>query len=122
MVIVPEQRDLEVEALLLNKDIGFVHERQPAEVKIDAFNFTQYGVIPAQIIDISDDAVQDDVLGWTYKLKVALEQSSINVDGKEVELTPGMTVTAEVKTGERRIIEYFLSPLLRGLDEGIRER
>ena len=113
---------MEVEAQLLNKDIGFVSEGQKAEVKVDAFNFTKYGIIPAEIINISDDAVQDENLGWTYKLKIAMEKSHLTVKGKDVELTPGMTVTAEVKTGDRKIIEYVLSPLLRGLDESARER
>ena len=122
MTIVPEQRKLEVEALLLNKDIGFVREGQKAEIKVDAFNFTKYGIIPAEISDISDDAVQDENLGWAYKLKVAMEKSHLNVKGKDVELSPGMTVTAEIKTGDRRIIEYVLSPLLRGLSESARER
>ncbi|OGT88686.1 MAG: hypothetical protein A2286_08720 [Gammaproteobacteria bacterium RIFOXYA12_FULL_61_12] len=122
LVIVPEQRQLEVEALLLNKDIGFVQEGQPAEVKVEAFNFTRYGVIPAQVTGISGDAVQDEKLGWVYKARIALERTHIDIEGKKVELSPGMTVTAEIKTGERRIIEYFLSPLLKGLDESVRER
>lgn len=122
MVIVPGQRQLEVEAQLLNKDIGFVREGQPAEIKIDAFNFTRYGVIPAQVTGISDDAVPDEKQGWVYKVRIAPERTHIDIKGKKVELTPGMTVTAEIKTGDRRIIEYFLSPLLKGLDESVGER
>lgn len=122
MVIVPETRRLEVEALLLNKDIGFVYEGQEVEVKVDAFNFTKYGVIPARVGNISDDAIQDEKLGWVYKLKIALERSHLHVDNKNVALAPGMTVITEVKTGNRRIVEYFLAPLLRGIDESITER
>ena len=122
MLVVPEQTELEVEAFLLNRDIGFVWEGQEAEVKIDTFNFTKYGTIDAEVLDISNDAVQDEELGLVYLTKVLLKNSQILVKNKWVNLSPGMSVTVEVKTGKRRVIEYFLSPLLRYKQESIRER
>jgi len=122
MVIVPRDTELEVEALVLNKDIGFVEEGQVAEVKIDTFNFTKYGLVGAKIIHISNDAIADENLGLVYKAKVLLEKTQLWVDQKWVNLGPGMSVTVEVKTGKRRIVEYFLSPLLRYKQESIRER
>lgn len=118
----PKKRQLEVEAMLQNKDIGFFNQGQEAEIKVDAFNFTKYGVIPAKIVTISEDAVEDKNLGWAYKIKLTIERSNVNVKNKIVELTPGMTVNAKIKTGKRRVIEFFLSPLLRGVNESIRER
>ena len=122
MVIIPDQAVLEVEALVENRDIGFVREGQQVEVKIDAFPFTKYGIIPAEVTDLSNDAINDEVKGLVYKAKVTLKESRIRVDQKWVNLSPGMTVTAEVKTGTRRLIEFFLAPLLRYRQESIRER
>ncbi len=122
MKVVPEEVTIEVEALLANKDIGFVTEGQLAEVKIDTFNFTKYGLIDARIVDISNDVIEDQQLGWVFKMRLSLEQDSIVVAGKEVRLSPGMTATAEIKTGKRRLMEFFLSPLLRYKQESVRER
>jgi hemolysin D len=122
MVIVPEQSQLEVEAMLLNRDIGFVHEGQKAQVKIDTFNFTKYGLIDAEITSISDDAIQDENFGLVYTARIKLHQDELQIGDKWVKLSPGMSVTAEVKTGKRRLIEYFLSPLLRYKQESVRER
>jgi hemolysin D len=106
----------------LNRDIGFVEDGQPAEVKIDTFNFTRYGSIDGEIVDVSHDASTDEQLGLVYLTTVSLTRSSINVNDRLVNLTPGMSVTVEVQTGTRRVIEFFLSPLLRYQDESIRER
>lgn len=122
MKVVPGDVVIEVEALLPNKDIGFVTEGQLAEVKIDTFNFTKYGLIDARIVDISNDVIEDQQLGWVFKMRLSLEQDSIVVAGKKVRLSPGMTTTAEIKTGKRRLIEFFLSPLLRYKQESVRER
>lgn len=122
MKIVPENATIEVEALVQNRDIGFISEGQPAEVKVDTFNFTKYGLIDAELVNISNDAVEDQQLGWVFKLRLKLKQDDIAVDHKRVKLSPGMAVTAEIKTGQRRLMEYFLSPLLRYRQESVRER
>jgi hemolysin D len=122
MVIVPEQSQVEMDALILNKDIGFVHEGQKAAVKIDTFNFTKYGLIDAEIMTISDDAIQDENLGLVYSARIKLHQDGLQIDDRWVKLSPGMSATSEIKTGKRRLIEYFLSPLLRYKQESVRER
>lgn len=122
MVIVPNEHTLEVEALVQNKDIGFVHAGQAAEIKIETFPFTKYGIIDAEIRHLSNDAIADEKLGLIYAARVLMKKSVINVNGKQVNLTPGMAVTVEIKTGQRRLIEYFLSPLLQYGQESIRER
>jgi len=122
MVIVPEDAELQVEAMLLNKDIGFVEEGQKAEVKVDTFNFTKYGFIDGKILTISDDAIQDENLGLVYSARIQLDKDELQVGERMVKLSPGMSVTTEVKTGTRRLIEYFLSPLLRYKQESLGER
>ena len=122
MVIVPNEEGVEVEAIIQNKDIGFVNEGQTAEVKVDAFPFTKYGTIDAELISISNDAVPDEKLGLFFSARVLLKQSAMKIEEKLINLTPGMTVTVEVKTGKRRLIEYVLSPLMRHVSESGRER
>jgi hemolysin D len=123
MVIAPREGDLEVEAWIENKDIGFVNAEQNAEVKIEAFPFTRYGVIDGKVLTLSKDAVPIEKVGLVYTARVNLAKSTIRVENdKEVHLSPGMNVTVEIKTGQRRLIEYFLSPLLQASRESIRER
>jgi hemolysin D len=126
MVVVPKGSVLEVEAKLPNKDIGFVEPGQEAEVKIDAFPFTRYGTIPARVEFVSLDAVKDEesqTKEFTFPVRLSLSKSTIQLEnGRQAPITPGMSVTAEVKTGTRKPIEYILAPLKKyGLESG-RER
>lgn len=122
MVIVPKNNPLEVEAFIPNKDIGFVHEGQTAEIKIETFPHSRYGIIDAKVLSISHDAINDEKLGLIYSSLLRMQKSSINVDGKQVNLSPGMAVTVEIKTGQRRLIEYFLSPLIQNAKDSLHER
>jgi hemolysin D len=122
MVIVPRDDALEVEAYLENKDIGFVNAGQAAEVKIETFPFTKYGTIPASLVHVSRDAINDEKRGPIYSTRARLQRATVQVEDKTVNLTAGMAVTVEIKTGKRRVIEYFLSPLLQHGSESLRER
>ena len=122
MQIVPRESFIEVEALLENKDAGFVRVGQKATVKIDAFDYTRYGTIDAVVSHIAQDSQQDEQAGLVYATRVVLDRSSLMVDGREETVTPGMTVRVEIKTGERRVISYVLSPLLQHQREALRER
>jgi hemolysin D len=122
LMIVPKDGELIVEAMVLNKDIGFVREGQPAEVKLEAFPFTRYGVINGTVESISRDSVENKELGLVFPCLVKLAASQIHVETKSVALEPGFAATAEIKTGQRRIIEFLLSPLSRRVQEAGRER
>lgn len=122
LVIVPEEEPLEVEAMVLNKDIGFVRDGQEAVVKIDSFPYTRYGSIDGTVTTLSHDAIQDDQLGLVFQARVQLSRSQIDVEGVPVHLTPGMNVSVEIKTGQRRVIDYLLSPLQQHTGEAMRER
>ncbi len=122
MVIVPGDSTLEVEAVIQNRDIGFIRTGQAVEVKVDAFPFTHYGTIPGEIEDISRDVAEASETGTAYRCRVSLARSTIQAEGRWVQLAPGMSVSVEIKTGRRRLIEYFLSPLLRYAQESVRER
>jgi hemolysin D len=139
-VVVPLDSHLEIEVTLANDDIGFVHEGQDVEVKVHTFNFTHYGLLHGRVLSVSSDAIsreggetrqrgQDGKEGdrqqgqdLVYVARISLDQRQLKAGDKVVDLGPGMAVTAEVKTGSRRIIGYLLSPLARYEHDVLRER
>ena len=136
MIVVPDGAGLEVEAHVLNKDIGFVREGQEVRVKLEAFPFTDYGLVPGVVESISRDAIDlseyrepelSDTArpaqpGLVYAARIRLLSTTIKVQNKEHKLGPGLSVQAEIKTGQRKIIQYLLSPIAQSLDEAGRER
>jgi membrane fusion protein, hemolysin D len=122
MMIVPLAGGLEVEAWVDNKDAGFVRVGQPAALKIETFPFTRYGTVPGSVVSVSADAMTVERVGLVYLARIALDRDAMEVDGEMIKLAPGMSVTAEIQIGRRRVIEYFLSPLLRRSYEALRER
>jgi hemolysin D len=143
LVVVPADNYLEIEAMIPNRDIGFVREGQDAKIKVDAFNFNRYGLIDGKVESISPDAIarekppdkaSADQQGsedessepanqeLVYAARISIASTQMQVEDRLVNLNPGMAVTVEIKTGSRRIISYLLSPLLRYRQEALRER
>lgn len=142
MTIVPDGIGLEVEASVENKDIGFVREGQEVEVKLDAFPFTRYGLVKGRVRKLSHDATptvlppqdrsgakdgaassaQQPTSDLAYAAKITLDRDWIAVDGRNEQFQPGMRVSAEIKTGDRRVIDYILSPVMQTVSEAGRER
>ncbi|WP_303747728.1 HlyD family type I secretion periplasmic adaptor subunit [Stenotrophomonas pigmentata] len=122
MAVVPNQESLEVEATILNKDIGFIKRGQPVTLKVESFPYTRYGYLEGIVETVSHDAAQDENLGLVFPARIKLADAGLVIDGVEATLTPGMTLSAEIKTGKRRVIDYLLSPLKRHGVEAMRER
>jgi hemolysin D len=122
MVVVPEAGEVTAEVTIANQDIGFVSVGQTAAVKLETFSYTKYGTVQAEVRNVSADAVTDDKKGSYYPATIVLLQRDMLIDGKHIALSPGMNITAEIKTGRRRIIEYLLSPVQRTGNESLRER
>ncbi len=122
MTVVPLDVEVEVEAALPNREIGFVETGAAAEVKVDAFPFTRFGTLPATVVQVSRDTIADEKTGSVYPIRVRLKRDRSLPAGLLEHLTPGMAVTVEVKTGKRRIIEFLLSPVLQHASEAGRER
>lgn len=145
MRLVPTTGALEASVTVPNQEIGFVEAGQDAVVKIDAFNYLRYGTLPGRVVKLSADAVDPTAAARaaaeggaaasaagtgpggqqatpSYTATIALEQETVTVDGRAVRPTPGMTVTVDIKTGERRVAEFLLQPVLRYAEEGFRER
>jgi hemolysin D len=143
MMLVPSTSRLEIEAMVSNRDIGFVKPGQEAAIKVDTFSFTRYGLRQGQVISVSQDAITRDKpvdkngdkgVGTdnassepkgqelVYSARISLDRAQMQIDDRLVALAPGMAVTVEIKTGSRRIISYLLSPLVRYGQESLRER
>jgi hemolysin D len=122
MVIVPDSAQVTAEVAMENRDVGFVHVGQTAEVKLETFPFTRYGTVLATVTRVGADAVNDEKRGALFPATLTLQATHIDVEGKPVRLSPGMNLTAEIKTGKRRVIEYLLSPVQRAGNESLRER
>jgi hemolysin D len=122
MIVVPKDAEVTAEVVVDNKDIGFVNVGDPARVKLETFPFTRYGTIDARVRTVTADAVVDEKRGAIFPATLALARSAIDVDGKRIHLSPGMNLTAEIKTGKRRVIEYLLSPVQQTLGESLGER
>jgi len=141
--VVPSDSRLEIEAMVSNSDIGFVHSGQRAEIKVDTFNFTRYGLLHGRVLSVSRDAVvRDRQQGrpgeraldganetsepkgqeLNYSARISLDQTQMQIDDRIVNLSPGMAVKVEIKTGSRSILSYLLSPLRRYQQETLRER
>lgn len=144
LVIVPTESHLEIEAMVLNRDIGFVQAGQEAQIKVDTFNFSRYGLLHGRILSVSPDAITrdkpqgkaagDNSQGaenatsepkgqeLVYAAHISLDRTQMQVEDRMVNLSPGMAVTVEINTGTRRIISYLLSPLVRYKQDSLRER
>jgi hemolysin D len=122
MTIVPEHTPIELKAKVANKDIGFIKVGMPVAIKIDAFNFQRYGLIDGNVTKIGANAINDKKFGLIYEVYIKPKQVSLMVEGEEKYLIPGMTATAEFKVGSRRIIEFFVYPLIKYFNEGISVR
>lgn len=122
LAVVPSEESIEVEATVLNKDIGFVRAGQRVTVKIESFPYTRYGYLEGHVASVSHDAAQDEKMGLVFPARVRLQQATLNIDGTRVRMTPGMVLSVEIKTGRRRLIDYLLSPLRATSREALRER
>jgi hemolysin D len=143
LVLVPVDNYLELEAMVSNRDIGFVHAGQDAEIKVDTFPFTRYGLLHGKVLSVSQDAITRDKPADkanekapgaeasrseakdqepAYAARISLDRTQMQVGGKLVNLGFGMVVTVEIKTGSRTVLSYLLSPILRYKQESLRER
>ena len=143
--VIPQHGDIEIEVYVENKDIGFIQEGQDAYLKIEAFPFTRYGIVEAKVLRVGKDAIPDPdakqiegdpsrpaetraqagaqhVQSLVFPVTLVTDQKSIFAEGKHIPLSAGMSVTAEIKTGQRRIIDYILSPIKAVSSESLHER
>lgn len=125
MTLVPLNFPLEAEVSIETKDIGYVRIKDPVRIKLDAFPFQRHGTMEGDLRVVSEDAYATGTSGDskvpTYQARVELTNTTLHDVSKDVRFLPGMTVTAEIVVGERRVITYLAYPIIQGLDESLRE-
>ena len=131
--IVPEGTPLEVNAIVMNKDVGYVKEGQRCVIKVDTFDFQKYGTIEGKVEGVNPYSMEEkenkernkeaenESGGYPIRVKMLAEILKTK-NGDTYKIKPGMSVTAEVNVGKRRVIEFFLFPIIRYLDEGLKVR
>lgn len=124
LTVVPENTPLELDAQVMNRDIGHVHVGQRVINKVETYDFTRYGYIEGEVLWVGTDAMQDPKLGLVYpvRIKLAGTETPNSVNGRNGVVTAGMNITADIRTDQRRLIEYLLAPMLRYKQEALRER
>ena len=120
--VTPVNTPLLIKATVLNQDIGFVKEGMNVSVKIDTFNFQKYGMIEGEVKTVSKNSIQDEKLGPVYEVYITPLTHTLKVEGKDEDIRTGMSLAAEINVGKRRIIEFFIYPLIKYLDEGMSVR
>jgi hemolysin D len=142
--VVPSSDHVAIEAVVENRDVGFVRAGQPVEIKVEAFPYTHYGLIKGHVAQIARDAQPDPELtqqtrsgtqtlsespdalrrsgALVYVARIEMDEPALVVDGKRTPVEPGMAITAEIKTGKRTVLDYILSPIARAAHDALRER
>ena len=141
MTLVPINEALQAEVSVKNEDAGFVHVGQEVKLKLTAYPFQKYGMVNGEVTQVSADASDNgnannsnninganrssetpnsNALG--YRSIVTLKQQTLETNGKQLNLTPGMQVAAEIRLGDQTVMEYLLSPVRKAFQEAGRER
>lgn len=122
MNIVPDGTRMEVEAFIANKDVGFVHPGMNVEIKVETYNFQKFGVLNGKVREISPDSIEDKERGRIFRVMVDMEDNALHYDNKNLKVYPGMSVSAEIKTRKKKVIDFFLEPFQTYKSEALRER
>ena len=122
MTIVPKSAKMVVKAKVLNQDVGFIEANMPVSIKVDTYNFQKYGILNGKVTLVSPNSIEDEKLGPVYEVYIEPQNTTLLVEGKEQSIKFGMTTTNEIKIGKRRIIEFFIYPLIKYMDESIKVR
>ena len=120
MSVVPKDSKLAIKAKVMNQDIGFVEEGMDVSVKVDTFNFQKYGILKGVVTVVGANSIEDERLGPVYEVFITPENTTLVVEGKEQSIKAGMSTTNEINIGKRRIIEFFIYPLIKYSDESIK--
>ncbi len=122
IALTPANAPVIIKAKVLNRDIGFIKKGMPVSIKIDTYDFQKYGILKGTVKSISKNSIDDEQLGPVYEIYIIPNENTLLINGKEEKISTGMTLNAEIEIGERRIIEFFIYPLIKYLDEGISVR
>ena len=122
MTIVPKDASKQIKAKVLNQDVGFVEVGMPVSIKVDTYNFQKYGILDGVVTIVSPNSIDDEHMGPVFEVFIEPKNTTLLVEGKEQSIKYGMSTTNEIKIGKRRIIEFFIYPLIKYMDESIKVR
>ncbi len=122
MTIVPKDASKVIKAQVMNQDVGFIESGMPVSIKVDTYNFQKYGILDGVVTVVSPNSIEDERLGPVYEVYIEPKNTTLLVEGKEQTIKYGMSTTNEIKIGKRRIIEFFIYPLIKYMDESIKVR
>lgn len=118
MTLVPEGTPLELEVMAQSQDIGFIRKGMPVTIKLDTYDFQKYGTVDGLVMSVAQDSVKEDPQQAAIVFPVRIHPQAITLSKhSDKRLQTGMTVTAEINTGKRRMIEFFIYPVIKALDE-----
>ena len=122
IALTPVETPMLIKAQVLNKDIGFIHVGMPVSIKVDTYDFQKYGILDGTVKSISQNSIKDEKLGPIYEIYIIPKKDTFIIDGNEKKISTGMTLNAEINIGKRRIIEFFIYPIIKYMNEGISVR
>lgn len=122
IALTPIDAPVLIKATVLNKDIGFIKPDMPVSIKIDTYDFQKYGLLHGKVKSISQNSIENEELGPVYEIYIMPSGNFLMIDGKMQKISTGMTLNAEIEIGKRRIIEFFIYPLIKYMDEGVSVR
>ncbi len=119
--VVPVDDDLIVEAKISPSEVGYIHSGLRAEIKVDSYDSSRFGVIKGHVKQVSPSTYLDEKMNPYYKATIELEKSYIGSDPEQMKVIPGMTVSANIITGSKTIMAYLLKPVSRGFSGAFKE-
>lgn len=120
--IVPKDDQLIVEAQINPKDRAFIYPGQTAVVKVTAFDFSIYGGLKGEVLDISADTVTDDQGNSFYRVRLRTDEKELRRQGQVLPIIPGMVAQVDILTGHKSVMQYLMKPLIKTLDNSMSER
>lgn len=120
--IVPRDDQLIIEAQVRPSDIAFLHPNQKAVVKITAYDYSIYGALNGELVDISADTITNEKGESFYRIRVRTNETHLKRKGEVLDIIPGMVASVDILTGKKTVMEYILKPFIKTMDVAMRER
>jgi len=120
--IVPKDDQLLVEARIRPSDIAFLYPGQEAVVKITAYDFSIYGGLKGEVVNISADTIEDEEGNSFYRVRIKTDKTELVRKGEVLPIIPGMVASVDILTGKKTVMQYLMKPFFKTLDNAMTER
>lgn len=120
--IVPKDDQLIVEARVKPSDRAFIYPGQPAVIKITAYDFSIYGGLKGELLDISADTIKDEKGEVFYRVRLRTYDTQLKRKDQVLPIIPGMVASVDILTGKKTVMAYLMKPIIKTLDNAMNER